>query len=216
MSGNKLGGDATICQTPALCASVAENNFGEIAEFLLIFLDRSSIMVSMNRLTREERVRVIAALVEGNSIRATVRMARVAKNTVVKLLCDIGQACQQYHDKVMVNLPCKRLQVDEIWTFCYAKEKNLPEAFKGQFGYGDVWTWTAIDADTKLVPQSVRQSPRGRVFPSVQPQRSDRLSTRCHTRQCRSAPYIYVIRGAAEPHDENVYEETHATDKQVQ
>jgi len=110
-------------------------------------------MVSMNRLTTQERVRVISALVEGNSIRATVRMTGIAKNTVVKLLCDLGQACQRFHDKVMVNLPCKRLQVDEIWTFCYAKEKNLPEALKGQFGYGDVWTWTAIDADTKLIPQ---------------------------------------------------------------
>jgi IS1 family transposase len=80
-------------------------------------------------------------------------MTGVAKNTVVKLLVDIGQACERYHDKIMVNLSCKCLQVDEIWRFCYAKEKNLPETLKGQFGYGDVWTWTAIDADTKLVPQ---------------------------------------------------------------
>jgi len=76
----------------------------------------------MNVLTREKRVRVIAALVEGNSIRATVRMTGVAKNTVVKLLRDIGQACERYHDEVMVDLPCKRLQVDEIWSFCYAKQ----------------------------------------------------------------------------------------------
>lgn len=67
-------------------------------------------------------MRVIAALVEGNSIRATVRMTGVAKNTVVKLLRDIGQACERYHDEVMVDLPCKRLQVDEIWSFCYAKQ----------------------------------------------------------------------------------------------
>jgi len=109
-------------------------------------------MVSMNRLTKQERVRVIAALVEGNSIRATVRMTGTAKNTVVKLLVDIGQACERYHDKVMVNLPCKRLQVDEIWSFCYAKQKNIPEEHQGEFGFGDVWTWTAIDADTKLIP----------------------------------------------------------------
>ncbi|MDI6448049.1 IS1 family transposase [Anaerobaca lacustris] len=107
----------------------------------------------MNKLTREKRVRVIAALVEGNSIRATVRMTGVAKNTVSKLLCDIGQACERYHDRVMADLPCKRLQVDEIWSFCYAKQKNVPEPLKGTFGYGDVWTWVAIDADTKLVPQ---------------------------------------------------------------
>lgn len=106
----------------------------------------------MNRLTKQQRVRVISALVEGNSIRATTRMTGVAKNTVVKLLCDIGRACEQYHDEVMHDLSCKRLQVDEIWTFCYAKEKNVPAAYKGEFGYGDVWTWVALDADTKLVP----------------------------------------------------------------
>jgi IS1 family transposase len=109
-------------------------------------------MVSMNKLTKDERVRVIAALVEGNSIRATVRMTGIAKNTVVKLLADIGKACEEYHDRIMVNLPCKRVQVDEIWSFCYAKQKNVPAEHQGEFGYGDVWTWVAIDADTKLVP----------------------------------------------------------------
>jgi IS1 family transposase len=109
-------------------------------------------MVSMNRLTREKRIRVLGALVEGNSIRSTVRMAGVAKNTVVKLLRDAGQACEQYHNKIMVNLPCKRIQVDEIWSFCYAKQKNVPEQFQNQVGYGDVWTWVALDPDTKLVP----------------------------------------------------------------
>ncbi len=107
----------------------------------------------MNQLTKDKRVRVIAALVEGNSIRSTVRMTGVAKNTVVKLLCDTGQACERYHDKVMVNLPCKRLQLDEIWSFCRAKAKNVPQDHQGEFGWGDVWTWTAIDADTKLIPQ---------------------------------------------------------------
>jgi IS1 family transposase len=109
-------------------------------------------MVSMNKLTKEERVRVISALVEGNSIRATVRMTGIAKNTVAKLLVDIGRACERYHDEIMVKLTCKRLQVDEIWSFCYAKQKNVPEELQGQFGYGDVWTWVAIDADTKLIP----------------------------------------------------------------
>jgi IS1 family transposase len=107
----------------------------------------------MNQLTNEKRVRVIATLVEGCSIRATVRMTGVAKNTIVKLLADVGQACERYHDKVMVNLPCKRVQVDEIWSFCRAKQKNVPEDHRGEFGWGDVWTWTALDADTKLVPQ---------------------------------------------------------------
>ncbi len=114
--------------------------------------DRSSRMVSMNRLPIQKRAQVIGCLVEGNSIRSTVRMTGVAKNTVTKLLVDLGKACSEYQDKVMRNLPCKRLQCDEIWAFCYAKDKNVPEDKKGQFGYGDVWTWTAICADTKLVP----------------------------------------------------------------
>ena len=106
----------------------------------------------MNRLSTKKRVRILAALVEGNSIRSTVRMNGVAKNAVTKLLKDIGTTCQEYHDKIMVDLPCKRIQVDEIWSFCYAKEKNVPEEHRGELGYGDVWTWVAIDADTKLVP----------------------------------------------------------------
>jgi IS1 family transposase len=106
----------------------------------------------MNKLTREKQAQVVSALVEGNSIRATVRMTGVAKNTVVKLLADLGRACAEYQDKAFKNLPCKRIQCDEIWSFCYAKEKNVPEDKKGIFGYGDVWTFTAICADTKLVP----------------------------------------------------------------
>lgn len=95
---------------------------------------------------------MISALVEGNSIRATVRMTGVAKNTVVKLLAAIGTACAEYQDRAFRNLTCKRIQCDEIWSFCYAKEKNVPTDKKGQFGFGDVWTWTALCADTKIVP----------------------------------------------------------------
>jgi len=105
----------------------------------------------MNKLSTEERRAVIAALVEGNSIRATVRITGIAKNTVVKLLCDLGRACSEYQDKAFRNLKCKRLQCDEIWSFFYAKEKNCPLEQKLKGG-GDVWTWVALDADTKLVP----------------------------------------------------------------
>lgn len=106
----------------------------------------------MNRLGTEKRAQVIGCLVEGMSIRATVRVTGVAKNTIVKLLCDLGQACSEYQDGAFANLPCKVVEADEIWSFCYAKQKNVPEEHKDTFGYGDVWTWTAIDADTKLVP----------------------------------------------------------------
>jgi len=94
----------------------------------------------------------VACLVEGNSIRATCRMTGAAKGTVLKLLTDLGCACREYQDRVLRDLPCKRVQCDEIWSFCYAKAKNIPEEKQGEWGYGDVWTWTAIDADTKLVP----------------------------------------------------------------
>jgi IS1 family transposase len=106
----------------------------------------------MNRLTTEKRRQVIASLVEGNSIRATVRMTGVARNTVTKLLVDMGTVCSVHQDRVMRDLTCERIQCDEIWAFCYSKQKNVPEDKRGEFGYGDVWTWVAIDADTKLVP----------------------------------------------------------------
>ena len=106
----------------------------------------------MNKLSTEKRSQVVAALVEGNSVRATVRMTGVSKNTIAKLLVELGAACAEYLDKTLVNLNCKRIQCDAIWSFCYAKEKNVPEELRGTFGYGDVWTFTAICADTKLVP----------------------------------------------------------------
>jgi IS1 family transposase len=106
----------------------------------------------MNRLSREQRAKVIAALVEGNSIRATCRITDTAKGTVIRLLAEVGAACKEYQDKTLKNLPCKSIQCDEIWSFVYSKEKNLPLDKQGQFGHGDVWTFVAIDADTKLVP----------------------------------------------------------------
>jgi IS1 family transposase len=106
----------------------------------------------MNKLTTEQRARIIGSLVEGNSIRATVRMTGAAKNTVTKLLVDLGEACVEYQDRVLRDLPCTVIECDEIWAYCYAKQKNVPDEHVGEFGYGDVWTWTAICADTKLVP----------------------------------------------------------------
>src|SRR4051794_11930308 len=103
----------------------------------------------MNRLSTEQRKQVIAALVEGNSIRATCRMTGVAKGTVTKLLVDLGTVCSIHQDRLLRDLPCERVQCDEIWSFVYAKQKNVPEAKKGEAG--DVWTWVGMDADTKLV-----------------------------------------------------------------
>lgn len=100
----------------------------------------------------EKQKHIVAALVEGNSLRATARMCDVAFNTVLKFLPQIGKACADYQDKALRNLKCKKIQCDEIWSFVYAKQKNVPKKKRGQFGVGDVWTWVAIDADTKLVP----------------------------------------------------------------
>ena len=110
--------------------------------------DRSGIMVSMNRLSTAQRKRVVACLVEGSSIRSTCRMTGVAKNTVVKLLVDLGTACSIHMDRSLRDLTCERVQVDEIWSFVYSKAKNVPDEHRGEFGYGDVWTWTAIDSDS--------------------------------------------------------------------
>lgn len=110
-------------------------------------------MVSMvNRLCTEYRGHIIGCLTEGMSIRATVRVTGAAKNTIVKLLVDLGEACAEYQDGELTNLKTTRVECDEIWSFCYAKQKNVPEEHRNTFGYGDIWTWTAIDADTKLVP----------------------------------------------------------------
>ena len=105
----------------------------------------------MNILSTEKRVAVVSALVEGCSIRSTVRMTGVAKDTVLKLLGMVGEACLEYQDAVLRKLPCNRIECDEIWCFCYAKDKNLPEEMRGMPGVGSMWTWTAMDAETKLM-----------------------------------------------------------------
>jgi transposase-like protein len=105
----------------------------------------------MNIMPIEKRVQIIQLLVEGHSMRSVGRIVGCSINTVTKLLVEIGQACADYQDKVMRNLNCKRVQCDEIWSFMYAKEHNLPDELKDVFYYGDVYTWTAIDADTKLI-----------------------------------------------------------------
>jgi IS1 family transposase len=109
-------------------------------------------MVNMNRLSTEKRAQVIGCLTEGMSIRATVRITGAAKNTITKLLVDLGEACSAYQHETLVELPCTTIECDEIWNFVYAKDKNIPAARRGEPGVGSVWTWTAICADTKLIP----------------------------------------------------------------
>src|SRR5690349_10790901 len=108
-------------------------------------------MRGMNKLDRNSRARILHMLCEGQSIRATARLTGASKNTITKLLVDAGMACAAYQDRVLRNLPCKRVQFDEIWSFVYAKQANVGKSKSPAGNAGDVWTWTAICADTKLL-----------------------------------------------------------------
>jgi IS1 family transposase len=105
----------------------------------------------MNKLPLEKRVQILSMLCEGSSMRSISRVADVSINTVAKLLVDAGKACAAFHDEKVRGVKARRVQVDEIWSFTYAKQKNVPAAKRQDLAYGDTWTWTAIEADTKLL-----------------------------------------------------------------
>ena len=106
----------------------------------------------MNKLSIQDRVQILKCLAEGVGVNAAARMTGKSKNTVLKLLADVGEACALYQDRAMNNLPCKRVQVDEIWSFIGAKQKNVRRNDEAHAEYGDAYTFTAIDPDTKLMP----------------------------------------------------------------
>lgn len=151
---------------------------------------------AMNRLPLERRAQIIGLLAEGNSLRAASRLADVSINTVTKLLLDVGAACEEYQDRTLRNLKSKRIQCDEIWAFVYAKSKNLPEKHKGEFGYGDVWTWTAIDADTKLVPSWAVGRRDGFTASAFIRDLADRLATRVQLTTDGHKVYLEAVEGA--------------------
>ncbi len=105
----------------------------------------------MNKLDRTQRIQIIHLLCEGSSIRAIERVTGVNKITITKLLVDAGKACEAFHNEAVRNVRSKRVQCDEIWSFCYAKQKNVKMAKAAPEGAGDAWTWTALDADSKLI-----------------------------------------------------------------
>jgi IS1 family transposase len=105
----------------------------------------------MNKLSSAKRAQILTALIEGNSIASTCRMTGAAKMTVLSLIAEVGESCLRFHDVMVRGLSTIRVQCDEVWSFCYAKEKNVPVELKGKPGYGSVWTWTALDADSKLM-----------------------------------------------------------------
>ncbi len=147
----------------------------------------------MNRLSRAERATIIRALVEGNSIRSVARMTGFARNTITTLLVQLGTACAAYQDYALRNLTSTRIECDETWAFCYAKAKNVPEDRRGEFGYGDVWTWVAIDPDTKLVASwlvGMRDLPEARAFIA---DLGSRLANRVQITTDGHRPYIEAI-----------------------
>ncbi len=150
----------------------------------------------MNSIDNKKRVQVVAALVEGNSIRATSRMTGVAQNTIFKLLADLGMACADYQDRAFRNLTCKKIQCDEIWSFVGSKAKNVPEEKQGVFGYGDVWTWVSMDADTKLVPcwlVGPRNTEAAMVFIH---DLADRLANKVQLTTDGHKPYLEAVESA--------------------
>lgn len=150
----------------------------------------------MNKLSKQKRTQVVAALVEGASINGVARMTGVTKQTILRLIADLGTACAKYQHEKLRNLPSKRVQCDEIWAFCHAKDKNLPDELKGKFGYGSVWTWTALCADSKLMISWLvgeRSAPYANKFMLDV---ASRLAHRVQLTVDGHKPYLQAVEGA--------------------
>lgn len=151
----------------------------------------------MNKLTREQRVNVINCLIEGCSIRSTVRMTGVAKKTVMRLVLEVGDVCERYQREVFRNLPCKRIQVDELWAFVYCKQKNVTDIIADKNPKaGDVWLWVAIDADTKLVPSWMLGDRSGNTAAIFIDDLANRLANRIQLTSDGHKAYLEAIEGA--------------------
>jgi IS1 family transposase len=152
--------------------------------------------VTMNRLSLEKRTQIVGLLVEGNSLRATSRLADCSINTVTKLLVDLGTVCQEYHDKHVRNITAKRVQCDEIWSFVYGKDKNLPEEMRGKYGVGSIWTWVAIDSDSKLAISWLVGNRDAEYASIFMKDVADRLRTRVQLTTDGLRAYLEAVEGA--------------------
>ena len=150
----------------------------------------------MDKLSTAKRVQIVSALVEGNSLRSISRMADVSINTVTKLLVDLGTACAKFHDETVRGLTCRRIECDEVWAFCYAKAKNVEKAKTAPEGAGDVWTWVAIDSDTKLIPSwLIGDRGLGSAYDFMH-DLADRLTNRVQLTTDRHRPYLEAVESA--------------------
>jgi IS1 family transposase len=155
----------------------------------------SRLVLAVNRLATETQSQVIAALVEGTSINATSRMTGVAKHTILKLLRDMGCACAAYHNAHVRNLRVRRIQADEIWAFVYGKDKNLTLE-QVQAGAGSVWTWTALDADTKLIVSYMRGDRGASTAQSFMRDVAGRIANRIQLTTDGHRVYAEAVEGA--------------------
>jgi IS1 family transposase len=150
----------------------------------------------MNKLPTEKRIQILTLLVEGMSLRATARATDTAFNTVAKFFVSAGKACEAYQDGALRNLKCRRLQLDEIWSFVYAKQKNVPLAKNAPPDAGDVWTWVAIDADTKLVPSWRVGDRSSETAIGFTDDLASRLANRVQITTDGHKPYLEAIEGS--------------------
>jgi hypothetical protein len=150
----------------------------------------------MNKLPSEKRAQALQMMAEGISLRAMTRLTGVSRTTLIKLLEDAGQAFSEYQDRALVNLPCKRIQVDEAWAFCYAKQKNVPTAKAAPGGAGDIWTWVGLCADTKLVASFHVGSRDSEAAMTFLDDLAPRLASRVQLTSDGHRPYLEAVEGA--------------------
>ncbi len=153
-------------------------------------------MMPMNKLPADKRIQIISLLVEGMSLRAITRITGVSINTVTKLLIDAGQACADYQDRTLRDLKTRRVQCDEIWAFCYAKQKNVATAKAAPAEAGDIWTWTAIDADSKLIISWVVGARDAGYAAALMQDVASRLANRVQLTTDGHKPYLEAVEGA--------------------
>jgi len=153
-------------------------------------------MNAMNKLSSAKRAQALQMMAEGVSLRAMTRLTGVSRTTLIKLLEDAGRAFSEYQDRALMNLTCKRVQVDEAWAFCYAKQKNVPTAKAAPEGAGDIWTWVGLDADTKLVLSWLVGGRDGEYAMGFMDDLAKRLANRVQLTSDGHRAYLEAVEGA--------------------
>lgn len=163
---------------------------------MLDYLSISANLRAMNKLPAAKRAQALQMMAEGISLRSITRLTDISRTTLIKLLEDAGAAFSAYQDKALVNLPCRRVQVDEAWAFCYAKQKNVAKAKSAPTGAGDIWTWVGLDADTKLVASWFVGGRDSEAAMEFMDDLAPRLAHRVQLTSDGHRPYLEAVEGA--------------------